>query len=323
MWSRSSASAAGSAVALCGARGVHRLLTCVASPARRRAAGKAKSIPRSALRASVTPDAVTAAPDEAIEESSVEQAAENKLSKLACPICYYPLVSSSDQSAKFGAASSLECSTCKKFYPNRGDYWDMTVAVGSTEYSESTTVTTEFEMAKTYLKPTTGGIIVDASCGSGLFSRLFVKSELYSHVVALDFSENMLKQCNEFVKQENISDKTLALVRADISRLPFVSGSIDAVHAAAAIHCWPSPACAVAEISRVLRPGGVFVASTFVADILPPAVPVLRIGRPYISQFTGSNIFLSEAEFEDLCRACGLVDFTILRALSSWTNSFT
>jgi SAM-dependent methyltransferase len=76
--------------------------------------------------------------------------------------------------------------------------------------------------------------------------------------------------------------RTLALARADISRLPFVSGSIDAVHAAAAIHCWPSPACAVAEISRVLRPGGVFVASTFVADILPPAVPVLRIGRPVI-----------------------------------------
>lgn len=62
-------------------------------------------------------------------------------------------------------------------------------------------------MAQTYLKPTTGGIIVDASCGSGLFSRLFVKSELYSLVVALDFSENMLKQCNEYVKQENISDK--------------------------------------------------------------------------------------------------------------------
>lgn len=41
------------------------------------------------------------------------------------------------------SSSSLECSTCKKFYPNIGDYWDMTVAVGSTEYSESTTVTTE------------------------------------------------------------------------------------------------------------------------------------------------------------------------------------
>ncbi|KAL6900807.1 hypothetical protein ACP4OV_005483 [Aristida adscensionis] len=269
--------------------------------------------PGGLLRASVSP-AETA--EEAVAEPLVEAVqadSESKLSKLACPICYYPLAaSSSDQSA-------LECSTCKKVYPNKQDYWDLTVAVGSSEYSESMPAATEvfrtplFETAKTYLKPTIGGTIVDASCGSGLFSRLFVKSELYSLVVALDFSENMLKQCNEFVSQENISTERLALVRADISRLPFVSGSIDAVHAGAAIHCWPSPACAVAEISRVLRPGGVFVASTFIVDILPPAIPILQIARPYISQITGNNTFLSEAELEDLCRACGLVDFTVVR----------
>ena len=65
----------------------------------------------------------------------------------------------------------------------------------------------QFEMARSYLKPKEGGIIVDGSCGSGLFSRLFVQSELYCLVVALDFSENMLKQCKEFIKQENISDE--------------------------------------------------------------------------------------------------------------------
>ena len=40
-------------------------------------------------------------------------------------------------------ASSLECSTCKKFYPNKQDYWDLTVSVGSTEYSESMPAATE------------------------------------------------------------------------------------------------------------------------------------------------------------------------------------
>jgi len=34
-------------------------------------------------------------------------------------------------------------------------------------------------------------------------------------------------------------------VRADISRLPFASCSVDAIHAGAAIHCWPSPSNAV------------------------------------------------------------------------------
>ncbi|CAO2201697.1 unnamed protein product [Urochloa humidicola] len=307
--------------------------------------GRAAPARRLILRAGASPAvAGPDAPDEAAVEPLVEAAPlpeTTKLSKLACPICYYPLTSSGDQS---GDASSLECSTCKKVYPNKQDYWDLTVAVGSTEYSESMPAATElfrtplvsflyergwrqnfiwggfpglereFEMAKTYLNPTIGGTIVDASCGSGLFSRLFVKSALYSLVVALDFSENMLKQCNEYVKQENISDERLALVRADISRLPFVSGSIDAVHAGAAIHCWPSPACAVAEISRVFRPGGVFVASTFVADVIPPAIPILGIGRPYISQVTGNNIFLSEVELEDLCKACGLVNFKFVRS---------
>jgi hypothetical protein len=39
--------------------------------------------------------------------------------------------------------SSIECSTCKKVYSSKDDYWDLTVAVGSTEYSESMPAATE------------------------------------------------------------------------------------------------------------------------------------------------------------------------------------
>ncbi|KAJ3707300.1 hypothetical protein LUZ61_011005 [Rhynchospora tenuis] len=258
--------------------------------------------------------------------------------KLACPICYYPLVKKSNESVP-----RLECDVCKKEYRNNGTYLDLTVAASSGEYTESMPAATElfrsplvsflyergwrqnfvwggfpgpekeFEMAKEYLKPAIGGTIVDASCGSGLFSRLFVKSGMFSQVIALDFSENMLRQCSEFVESENIPKENLVLVRADISRLPFPSGSIDAIHAGAAIHCWPSPASAVAEISRVLRPGGVFVATTFIVDVVPPAVPVLRLTRQYFAQFTSNTIYVSETELEDLCSACGLVGFTCVR----------
>lgn len=57
-------------------------------------------------------------------------------------------------------------------------------------------------MAKDYLKPVLGGNIIDASCGSGMFSRLFARSELFSLVIALDYSENMLRQCYELLNQE-------------------------------------------------------------------------------------------------------------------------
>jgi hypothetical protein len=45
--------------------------------------------------------------------------------------------------------------------------------------------------------------------------------------------------------------RNIALVRADVARLPFATGSVDAVHAGAAIHCWPSPAAGVRTDSQV------------------------------------------------------------------------
>lgn len=265
---------------------------------------------------------------------------------LACPICYEPLVWNGDPglSVESIPASSLQCSTCKKTYSGKETHLELTTASGAKKYDESMPISTElfrtplvsflyergwrqnflwggfpgpekeFEMAKDYLKPVLGGNIIDASCGSGLFSRLFAKSGLFSLVVALDFSENMLRQCYDFIKQdESFPKENLTLVRADISRLPFVSRSVDAVHAGAALHCWPSPSAAVAEISRVLRPGGVFVATTFILDGPFNFLPFFRTLRQNITQRTGNQIFMSERELEDLCTACGLVGFTSVR----------
>lgn len=60
----------------------------------------------------------------------------------------------------------------------------------------------QFEMAQEYFKPAEGGLLVDVSCGSGLFSRRFAKSGTYLAVIALDFSENMLRQCYNFIKSD-------------------------------------------------------------------------------------------------------------------------
>lgn len=58
-------------------------------------------------------------------------------------------------------------------------------------------------MAQDFFRPAEGGILVDVSCGSGLFSRKFAKSETYSKVIALDFSENMLRQTYDFMKDDD------------------------------------------------------------------------------------------------------------------------
>lgn len=277
----------------------------------------------------------------------VETEVSGRKDILACPICFDSLTWHGDPGLSIESIpkSSLQCSTCKKTYSGKETHLDLTVASGGIEYDESMPmavelfrtplvsflyergwrenlskpfgfpgVEKEFELVRDYLKPILGGNIVDASCGSGLFSRFFAKSGLFSLVVALDFSENMLRECYGFIKQEESFPKeNLILVRADISRLPFVSSSVDAVHAGAALHCWPSPSTAVAEISRVLRPGGVFVASTYILDGPFSLIPFLDVARQNITRISSSHVFISERELENLCRACGLVDFTCVR----------
>lgn len=266
---------------------------------------------------------------------------------LACPICYEPFIWNGATRLSVDSApdTSFQCGSCRKVYSGNETHLNLTVVSGANVYGESMPASTEifrtpvvsflyergwrqtfsflggfpgpekeFDMMKDYLKPVLGASIVDASCGSGLFSRLFAKSGLFSLVVALDFSENMLRECYGFINQEeNFPKENFILVRADISRLPFATSSIDAVHAGAALHCWSSPSAAVAEISRVLRPGGVFVATTYILDGPYSLFPFLGSVRQSIGQISGSHVFLSERELEDLCITCGLVDFTVVR----------
>lgn len=168
-----------------------------------------------------------------------------------------------------------------------------------------------------YLKPAFGSTLVDMSCGSGLFTRRFAKSGKFPMVVAADFSENMLKQTRAFVQEDrSIDPSSVQLVRADIGRLPFATGSVSAIHAGAAIHCWPDPQQGLAEISRVLRPGGVFVASTFLNFYAPlgqligdDALRPLKDLEPFSGSRSATYKFWEEEELKDLCRAVGLQEF--------------
>ncbi|KAH9292335.1 hypothetical protein KI387_042478, partial [Taxus chinensis] len=161
-------------------------------------------------------------------------AADTPIDLFACPICYEPLIRKGPPGLKVSSISrsGFQCQNCKKAYSSRDVYLDLTVTAGMTEYIETKPIRTElfrspvvsfvyergwrqnfarrgfpgpdeeFKMAQRYLLPAEGGLLVDVSCGSGLFSRRFVKCGHYSGVVALDFSENMLRQCYEFVKQD-------------------------------------------------------------------------------------------------------------------------
>lgn len=286
---------------------------------------------RSLIRAS---SAITVESPEATPRNATAQ-----MDILACPVCYDPLTRKGPPGLNLEAIyrSGFKCGTCNKAYSSKNIYLDLTVTAGSEEYAEYKPTGTElfrsplvsflyergwrqnfnrsgfpgpeeeFKMAQEYFKPAEGGLLVDISCGSGLFSRKFAKSGTYSGVIALDFSENMLRQCYEFMKNEDPTlTNNLALVRGDVSRLPFPSASVDAVHAGAALHCWPSPSNAVAEITRIMRSGGVFVGTTFLR--YTSSTPQLL--RPLRERIIQQYNYLTEEEIEDLCKSCGLVNYS-------------
>ncbi|KAG0614397.1 hypothetical protein M758_6G173400 [Ceratodon purpureus] len=281
-------------------------------------------------------------------ESSSQEDEETSTSELlCCPICFRPLsrVGPTGLTSAAIRSSGFSCKSCRKGFVNEDVYLDLTILEGNKVYDESTTPGAEifrsplvsfvyergwrnsffwanfpgpdeeFKMAQDYFKPVAGGVLIDVSCGSGLFTRRFAQSGDYESVIASDFSENMLRQTDQFIKQDaSLATLNIALVRADVARLPFATGSIDAIHAGAALHCWPSPASAMAEISRVLKPGGVFVGTTFVIPIPVVDFGIRDVRRAIKGVINSSSIhFFEESELEELCGTCGLVEYSRIR----------
>ncbi|KAK9784879.1 hypothetical protein WJX73_010017 [Symbiochloris irregularis] len=176
----------------------------------------------------------------------------------------------------------------------------------------------ELQMALDYMRPAWGQVLLDMSCASGVFSRRFVRSKRFSGVIAADFSDSMLQQAGQYFSEDRTLDpRDYVLLKADVGRMPFATGSLAAIHAGAAMHCWPDPALAVAEISRVLKPGGVFVASTFLnsASLVGSVIGDDRV-RPLMkieNQAMRSYKWWEELELKELTEAMGLTKFTRTR----------
>lgn len=94
--------------------------------------------------------------------------------------------------------------------------------------------------------------VLDVGCGTGrLAARLHEASSVHT-VVGLDFSAGMLEQA----RARLASADATALVRGDATRLPFADAAFDAAVSTEAFHWFPDQDAALAEIRRVLRPGG-------------------------------------------------------------------
>lgn len=143
------------------------------------------------------------------------------------------------------------------------------------------------------------GPLLDLSCGPGLFTRALAAAAPGALVVGLDISRAMLEVAAGRVRGYH----NVALIRADGHHLPFADGSFGGVNNAGALHAYDDAEQVLREVRRVLRPGGLFVGSTFAeAPTLVGRVVARAAG---IRRYTGGELRsqlsrVGFAEYEEL-----------------------
>jgi SAM-dependent methyltransferase len=140
------------------------------------------------------------------------------------------------------------------------------------------------------------GVVLDAACGTGRHAE-YLSSRGHT-VIGIDSSREMLRRARERVPSGSFA-------RGELVDLPLASGSIDAAVCALALtHC-RSIERPIAELARVLRPGGRLMISDF-----HPMALVLG-GEALFQAADGSYAFVhshphSHGEYFDAFRAAGL-----------------
>jgi ubiquinone/menaquinone biosynthesis C-methylase UbiE len=94
--------------------------------------------------------------------------------------------------------------------------------------------------------------IVDIGCGTGELAVAISHRLHESKIVGIDSSPSMLL----WASRHETTDGRLRFLVGDGARLPFGDGSVDMVISTLSLHHWTDPTAVMAEIDRVLRPGG-------------------------------------------------------------------
>ncbi|RKM59407.1 class I SAM-dependent methyltransferase [Butyrivibrio sp. CB08] len=100
--------------------------------------------------------------------------------------------------------------------------------------------------------------VLECACGTGAISVCIAKK--CRNLIATDFASGMLRQAARKCKKlGNVSFK-----QADITDLEFNDGFFDKVVAGNVIHLLPDPGKALAELERVVKPGGKIIIPTYI-----------------------------------------------------------
>ena len=144
---------------------------------------------------------------------------------------------------------------------------------------------------------TPSSVVVDVGCGTGELARLLLEKNPHQVIIGFDISEKMLAHAKQKLKHFD----QVRFEQASASALPIPDNAFEVVVSANAFHYFPEPEKALAEIRRVLKPGGEIVILDWCKDFLVCRICdwVLRWIDPAHQQC------YTEAKLHDLLKTTG------------------
>jgi ubiquinone/menaquinone biosynthesis C-methylase UbiE len=141
--------------------------------------------------------------------------------------------------------------------------------------------------------------LLDLGCGTGIILAALAAEDPSCQLYGLDLSEGMLA-----IGRRRLGNRA-SLVLGDAENLPFANANFDAVCCSESFHHYPNPARAIAEVWRVLKPGGSFL----LCDMRMPALlrPLINWTMPRFAKGGDVHAY-SERELRALLAAAGFVD---------------
>lgn len=108
----------------------------------------------------------------------------------------------------------------------------------------------KYELARRYLQPHYQ--VLDVGCANGIHMQAL--AGYCSAITGIDINDRMLEQADERLSNQGIGNARL--LKRSAAELGLPDASFDLVYSFSTLLLVPDTQCAVAEIARVLRPGG-------------------------------------------------------------------
>ena len=134
------------------------------------------------------------------------------------------------------------------------------------------------------------GRVLEVAAGTGLVTTAI--APVAGELIATDYAEAMVRRLEARVRDAGLTN--VRCEQADVYDLRFETGTFDAVFAANVLHLVPDLEGALASLRRVLKPGGVLVAPTYLHEETLAASVLSRVlsltGFPGQRRFTASSL---------------------------------